>query len=80
MSKKSVLPRAALCRYNCIITGPNGEDRLQKKANDEIYIPVETKHRIANETSSNVVFIEIQTGNHLDENDIVRFEDKYGRI
>ncbi len=57
-----------------------GEDRLQKKANDEIYIPVETKHRIANETSSNVVFIEIQTGNHLDENDIVRFEDKYGRI
>ena len=57
-----------------------GEDRLVKKADEAVYIPMETKHRIQNNTSSDVVFIEVQTGENLDENDIVRFDDKYGRI
>lgn len=57
-----------------------GESKSVKKANESIYIPAETKHRIQNDTSSEVVFIEIQTGENLDENDIIRFEDKYGRI
>ena len=52
---------------------------LVKKANESIYIPCETKHRIQNNTDKNVVFIEVQTGENLDENDIVRLEDKYGR-
>lgn len=56
-----------------------GEDILVKKANDAIYIPCETKHRIQNDTDKDVVFIEVQTGENLDENDIVRLEDKYGR-
>lgn len=56
-----------------------GTDKIVKKANESVYIPVEVKHRIQNNTDKNVVFIEIQTGENLDENDIVRFEDSYGR-
>ena len=58
-----------------------GEDTLYRYANDSIYIPVKTKHRIKNNSSHQpLVFIEIQTGESLDENDIVRFEDNYGRV
>ena len=56
-----------------------GEEKLLKKANDAIFIPVETKHRIQNDSSHDVVFIEVQAGDSLDENDIVRLEDVYGR-
>jgi mannose-6-phosphate isomerase-like protein (cupin superfamily) len=56
-----------------------GDELLVKKANESIYIPCETKHRIQNNTDKNVVFIEVQTGENLREDDIVRFEDKYGR-
>lgn len=57
-----------------------GNDKIAKKANESVYIPVETKHRIQNDTSVDMEFIEIQTGENLDENDIVRFEDTYGRV
>lgn len=56
-----------------------GEALLEKNAGESVFIPIETKHRIQNSTTEPVEFIEIQTGNNLDENDIVRFEDKYGR-
>jgi mannose-6-phosphate isomerase-like protein (cupin superfamily) len=58
-----------------------GEDTLYRKMDDSIYIPVKTKHRIKNTSSSQqLVFIEVQTGENLDENDIERFEDSYGRV
>ena len=57
-----------------------GEEQIVRKADESIYIPVNTKHRIQNDTEENVEFIEIQTGDNLDENDIVRFEDVYGRV
>lgn len=47
--------------------------------NTHLYIPKETKHRIQNLSNKSICFIEIQTGEILDETDIVRFEDKYGR-
>ncbi|MBO5440991.1 MAG: phosphomannose isomerase type II C-terminal cupin domain [Alphaproteobacteria bacterium] len=57
-----------------------GEDTLYRKADDSVYIPVKTKHRIKNTSlDKKLVFIEIQTGETLDESDIVRFEDNYGR-
>ena len=37
------------------------------------------KHRIQNNTDKNMEFIEVQTGETLDENDIIRYEDSYGR-
>lgn len=58
-----------------------GEDTLYRKMDDSIYIPVKTKHRIKNTSSSQqLVFIEVQAGENLDENDIIRFEDNYGRV
>ncbi len=57
-----------------------GDDKFVKKANESVYIPAETKHRIQNNTQQDMTFIEIQTGEKLDESDIVRFEDSYGRI
>lgn len=45
-----------------------------------IYIQRQQKHRMENKTDSVVVFIEVQTGDTLDENDIQRYEDEYGRV
>ena len=47
--------------------------------NTHFYIPKETKHRLENPTNKSICFIEIQTGDLLDETDIVRFEDNYER-
>ena len=44
-----------------------------------IDIPQKTKHRMENKTDKIIQFIEIQMGEILDENDIIRFEDKYNR-
>ena len=57
-----------------------GEDRIVKKLNDAVFIPVGTKHRIQNDTDSDMEFIEVQAGDNLDENDIIRYEDSYGRV
>ena len=43
-----------------------GEDKLVKRANDSVYIPAETKHRIQNDSNANRIFIEVQTGENLD--------------
>lgn len=57
-----------------------GDETIYCKKDEAIYIPVKTKHRIKNTSSSeNLVFIEVQTGETLDEDDIIRFEDNYGR-
>ena len=50
------------------------------KVGETILIPQGVKHRIENKKSEKVVFIEVQTGTYFGEDDIVRFEDKYGRI
>lgn len=57
-----------------------GEKLLEKKTGESAYIPCGTKHRIANKTSAPMEFVEVQVGENLDENDIVRYEDAYGRV
>lgn len=57
-----------------------GDEILVRKADESVYIPANTKHRIENDTVGDVEFIEVQTGDNLDENDIVRLEDVYGRV
>ena len=49
------------------------------KCNQSIEIPQGAKHRLANPGESPLVIIEVQIGDKLDENDITRYEDKYGR-
>jgi mannose-6-phosphate isomerase-like protein (cupin superfamily) len=46
---------------------------------DVVKIPQGAKHRIRNNSSENVVFIEVQMGTYFGEDDIVRLEDDYAR-
>ena len=46
---------------------------------ESIDIPVEAAHRIANPEDESLIFIEVQRGSYLGEDDIVRLEDDYGR-
>jgi mannose-1-phosphate guanylyltransferase/mannose-6-phosphate isomerase len=48
--------------------------------NQSTYIPLGVKHRLANPGKLPLELIEIQAGSYLGEDDIVRFEDVYGRI
>ena len=57
-----------------------GEQKLEKKAGESVFIPAQTKHRIQNTSSAPMDFVEVQCGANLDENDIVRYEDVYGRV
>lgn len=56
-----------------------GEEEKLLKRNESAEIPVETKHRLENPTDEDLVLIEVQCGDYLGEDDIVRFEDVYGR-
>jgi mannose-1-phosphate guanylyltransferase/mannose-6-phosphate isomerase len=56
-----------------------GEETFLLGENESTYIPVGTKHRIANPGKVMLHIIEVQSGSYLGEDDIVRFEDAYGR-
>ncbi len=56
------------------------DTRKTYKRDEHIYIPKGAIHRIENQSTSPLVFIEVQTGDLLDENDIIRLEDIYNRI
>ena len=47
---------------------------------DIIHIPVKSKHQAKNIGDDDLVFIEVQLGEYFGEDDIVRLEDKYGRV
>jgi mannose-1-phosphate guanylyltransferase/mannose-6-phosphate isomerase len=57
-----------------------GEREFILKANESTYIPVNTLHRLENPGSTDVHLIEVQTGEYFGEDDIVRYEDIYGRV
>jgi mannose-1-phosphate guanylyltransferase len=57
----------------------NGERELFVNTNESTYIPAGHKHRLENPGLLNLVMIEVQSGGYLGEDDIVRFEDNYGR-
>lgn len=56
-----------------------GDDTFTLDENESTYIPVGEVHRIENPGSAPLEFIEVQSGSYLGEDDIVRFEDTYGR-
>ena len=60
------------------ITIENNEYYLKEK--EYIYIPNNTIHRIENIGEKDLIFIEIQLGENLKEEDIIRLEDDYGRV
>ncbi|MBM3508350.1 MAG: mannose-1-phosphate guanylyltransferase/mannose-6-phosphate isomerase, partial [Alphaproteobacteria bacterium] len=56
-----------------------GDRTLNLRENQSTYIPVGMKHRLANVTKAPVYLVEVQSGGYLGEDDIERFEDRYGR-
>lgn len=58
----------------------NGQKELIVHTNESTYIPAGHKHRLENQTNEDLVMIEVQSGNYLGEDDIVRFDDIYGRV
>jgi len=50
------------------------------RVNESTYIPMNTKHRLENPGEETLQVIEIQNGDYLEEDDIERFQDDYGRI
>ena len=56
-----------------------GEDEIMLHEDQSTYIPLGTKHRLENPGKIPLHLIEVQSGSYLGEDDIVRFEDTYGR-
>ena len=56
------------------------EDILVLTENQSTYIPLGSKHRLENIGELPLELIEVQSGSYLDEDDIVRFDDVYGRV
>jgi mannose-1-phosphate guanylyltransferase/mannose-6-phosphate isomerase len=56
-----------------------GEDCLLLQEDQSVYIPLGTRHRLENPGVIPLELIEIQIGSYLGEDDIVRFDDAYGR-
>ncbi|GAB4203189.1 MAG: mannose-1-phosphate guanylyltransferase/mannose-6-phosphate isomerase [Tibeticola sp.] len=56
-----------------------GDETFLLTENQSTYIPIGVKHRLRNPGRTPLEMIEVQSGNYLGEDDIVRFEDNYGR-
>ena len=66
-----------------VVTGKarvtNGDKTFNLKENESTYIPVGEVHSLENPTDEILEIIEVQTGSYLGEDDIVRYDDIYGR-
>jgi mannose-1-phosphate guanylyltransferase/mannose-6-phosphate isomerase len=60
-----------------IVTRDN--TRTLVRENEAVFIAVGMRHRVENPGKTPLVLVEVQVGSYLEEDDIVRFEDRYGR-
>lgn len=71
------------CEHWVVVSGTarivNGDKEILLKTNESTFIPSGEKHRLENPGKVPLVLIEVQSGEYLGEDDIVRFEDAYGR-
>ncbi len=58
----------------------NGENILTLHENESTYISAKSKHQLANPGKIPLEVIEVQTGDYFGEDDIIRYEDQYGRL
>ena len=56
-----------------------GDEVFELKENQSTFIPLGVKHRLENATTEPLEIIEVQSGSYLGEDDIVRFDDDFGR-
>jgi mannose-1-phosphate guanylyltransferase/mannose-6-phosphate isomerase len=61
-------------------TVTNGEQTFNLNKGESTYIPLGITHALENQTNDPLEIIEVQSGTYLGEDDIIRFEDMYGRI
>ena len=61
-------------------TVTNGSEILQLNPGESTHIPIGIKHGLENKLSEPLEIIEVQSGVYLGEDDIIRFEDMYGRV
>jgi len=61
-------------------TVTNGEQTFSLEKGESTYIPLGVTHGLENKTNEKLEIIEVQSGVYLGEDDIVRFEDIYGRV
>ncbi len=57
----------------------NGDREIYLNENESTFIPPNTRHRLENPGKMDLELVEVQTGNYLEEDDIIRFEDIYDR-
>src|SRR5471032_330211 len=92
-SSASLSNQAPSCRCRCTITAPStglsspvlprsqmATRNILLTENQSTYIPLGVVHSLANPGKVPLELIEIQSGSYLGEDDIVRFEDRYGRV
>jgi mannose-1-phosphate guanylyltransferase len=58
----------------------NGEREFDVQTNESTFIPAGNRHRLENATREALAIIEVQSGPYLGEDDIVRYDDQYGRV
>ena len=58
----------------------NGDTVLSVQTGESTFIPAKTKHRLANETGELLEVVEVQQGYPLNEEDIIRVDDEWGRV
>ena len=56
-----------------------GDEVFMLRENESTYVPVGVRHRLGNPGKAWLEIVEVQVGGYLGEDDIVRFEDRYGR-
>ena len=57
-----------------------GDETFLLNENESTYLPLGVKHALENPGDAPLCVIEVQSGDYLGEDDIVRFEDRYGRV
>jgi mannose-6-phosphate isomerase-like protein (cupin superfamily) len=62
-----------------VATVTRGDDVFDLNVNESTYIPLGEKHRLENKLDVPLEVIEVQSGDYLGEDDIVRFDDDFGR-
>lgn len=62
-----------------VATVTRGDEIIEIKENQSTYIPIGVKHRLENRGMDALEIIEVQVGEYLEEDDIERFDDEYGR-
>ena len=57
-----------------------GNEEISVKTGSVVHLPKETQHRMTNNSDQPLIFVEVQLGDYLGEDDITRLQDDYNRV